>query len=218
MIRQQVATFMFEQLRISTLATQPPLGPDGPPAAAVQHSSEIASVLPLLHLQSLFLSPVPVASKTAQRAMKSNRVGQRISQPLSRVASLLQLPPTHLFLYSLALCSILTLLYVTLIHLLLPSPSPSMPPPSASSSPTVLAGCEVGGCSDELCRHASSKSMFSTCVWLDEYRCYREPFALCAPSLNSNSGECEWQMNEQMQSCLATARSSSSDNYAGGVQ
>lgn len=146
--------------------------------------------------------------------MRPNRLEQKAAHPHSLLASLAKLPATHVFLYSLIFCSILTVLYVAVIHFFLPATSSPAPPPGAASSPTVLAGCVVGGCSGELCRNASSKSMFSTCVWLDEYRCYKEPFAICAPSADTDSGGCEWQPNEEMRRCLEAARiGSGGDKY-----
>ena len=151
--------------------------------------------------------------------MKSNRLGQQPSQAPSLLTQLVRRLPTHLLLYSLALWSILTLLYLTTVHLIFPATSPTIPLPTASPSPTVAAGCEVGGCSGQLCRRASSSSsMFSSCEWSDEYRCYQQPFAVCSPSVDSDSGGCEWQTNEQMQTCLATARSSGRDGDGAGVQ
>ena len=145
------------------------------------------------------------------------RANKLVSQPASLSTSLSKLPPTHLLLYSLVFCSVLTVLYVAVIHFILPSTSPSDRSPVAASSPTVMAGCEVGGCSGELCRPASSELRFSTCLWLVEYRCYHEPFAVCSPLADSVSGDCEWLLDQQLQDCLTSARTGS-DNYAASVQ
>ena len=187
----------------------------------LRHRYDTAARPALRRFCSTLFPPTPGVA--APPEMKSNRPVQRSFRPLSIFTTVSQLPPTQLFVSALVVASLLTLLYLAAIHLVLPPPTPSpttSEPTASSSSPTVVAGCEVGGCSGQLCRRVdtSGAAMFSTCMWLDEYRCYREPFAVCGPSADSRIDECEWQQNEAMRECLTTARSGSSDRTYGGVQ
>ena len=149
--------------------------------------------------------------------MKASKPVQKAFHPLSLLTSLTTLPPTQLFLSTLLLASLLTLLY---LYLILPPPSPATPTHPASSSPTTLAGCEVGGCSGEVCGGEGGGAGTSVCEWREEYGCYREVFAVCAPVVDGGrvDDECAWQMNEDMQNCLTATRRRTRDRLYGGVQ
>ena len=55
--------------------------------------------------------------------------------------------------------------------------------------------CIVTGCSSHIC---ASDNVFSTCEYLPEYACYREPTTGCACVNN----RCNWRQTNELQMCL----------------
>ena len=58
----------------------------------------------------------------------------------------------------------------------------------------VRDGCMVGGCNNEIC---ASVEMSSTCVYTDEYECYKD--AICEVQ---DDGKCDWTQTEELIVCL----------------
>lgn len=56
--------------------------------------------------------------------------------------------------------------------------------------------CRVGGCSGELCVGADDPG-FSTCIWREEFACYRDATCELQPS-----GACGWTMTPELSACL----------------
>ncbi|NBO37964.1 hypothetical protein EBU99_05210 [bacterium] len=88
-----------------------------------------------------------------------------------------------------------------------PSSAPSVEKAASSASADSAQtqgftgeGCARTGCSGQICGKAG-ESVMSTCVWREEYACYRT--ARC--EMQSN-GSCGWTPNESLNSCLKTAR------------
>lgn len=73
-----------------------------------------------------------------------------------------------------------------------PTVDPEEPPPAA--------GCEVGGCSGQLCLPEGS-DLASTCEWREEYACYAD--ATCEKQAN---GKCGWTETDELTACLEDAK------------
>lgn len=59
-------------------------------------------------------------------------------------------------------------------------------------------GCVVGGCSGQICMAEGSKAKeVSTCVWRNQYTCYRN--AICG---RNESGQCAWKETSELNTCL----------------
>lgn len=69
-------------------------------------------------------------------------------------------------------------------------------------TPYLIAnGCEVSGCSGQLCisaEEAAAGGGVSTCEFRSEYACYRE--ASCEPQAD---GKCGWTQTTELTQCLA---------------
>ena len=77
---------------------------------------------------------------------------------------------------------------------------PVSAPDATSTQPYVGDGCQIGGCSNELCVDAGSDNTMSTCIWRSEYSCYKS--ARCE---KQPSGHCAWTQTPQLQQCVAEA-------------
>ncbi len=69
------------------------------------------------------------------------------------------------------------------------------------SAPALADGCEVGGCSRQLCVEKGS-NVASTCEWSESYACY-EKFGTCE-KLKSN--KCGWRETRKLRECLQKAQ------------
>jgi len=73
----------------------------------------------------------------------------------------------------------------------------------ASSSSSVASyvedGCQIGGCSSQLCVN-EGEDVMSTCEWRDAYACYRT--ARCEKQA---SGTCGWSRTDELLTCIAAA-------------
>lgn len=65
-----------------------------------------------------------------------------------------------------------------------------------ASYPIVRDGCLVTGCSGQVC---ADEPAMTTCEWLPEYACYKEPFAICE---KQNDDRCGWTQNDEFLACL----------------
>lgn len=78
-------------------------------------------------------------------------------------------------------------------------------PPSQTGVGIISAGgCEVGGCSAQLCGEAGSELM-STCEYRAEYACYQK-HSSCERQPN---GKCGWTPNAALSRCLANPQTKS---------
>jgi hypothetical protein len=66
--------------------------------------------------------------------------------------------------------------------------------------PPVDPACKIGGCSGQLCI-GPNDSGISTCIWRDEYACYRT--ATCEPQAR---GRCGWTQTPELNACIAAAQ------------
>lgn len=69
-----------------------------------------------------------------------------------------------------------------------------------SVSSNVGAGCMIGGCSSELCLAEGSEQGMSTCIYREQYACFKT--ATCA---KQSSGQCGWTQTESLKMCIANA-------------
>jgi hypothetical protein len=69
---------------------------------------------------------------------------------------------------------------------------------STTTSAVTANGCEVGGCSGQLCGEAG-EDLVSTCEYRPEYGCYKE-YSTCE---RQPSGRCGWTPNTALTQCLA---------------
>jgi hypothetical protein len=67
-----------------------------------------------------------------------------------------------------------------------------------NTEPPEPSDCVVSGCSGEIC---ADEYMNSTCIWREEYACYRE--ATCERSAD---GVCGWRRTEELAACIERAR------------
>jgi eight-cysteine-cluster-containing protein len=67
----------------------------------------------------------------------------------------------------------------------------------------VGRGCQIGGCSGQVCASTSDEPPITTCEFRPEYACYQQ-HGVC-----ENLGDgCAWTMSEELQGCLDAAGSS----------
>jgi hypothetical protein len=78
-----------------------------------------------------------------------------------------------------------------LISTPIPSPIPTRIRPHAND------GCQIGGCSNELCLEGSDTTTTSTCDVKPYFVCYRN--SICGRQTN---GRCGWNMDSVLKSCL----------------
>lgn len=67
----------------------------------------------------------------------------------------------------------------------------------SSNTPISKNGCIVGGCSGEICQDKNEEPIFSTCLYREEYACYKK--AVCERQSN---GKCGWTQTEELKACL----------------
>lgn len=79
---------------------------------------------------------------------------------------------------------------------------PSETTPSRPVAPIVQSGCQISGCSSQLCVDARFGDMATTCEWREEYACYQT--AQCE---RQPDGACGWTPSAELQSCLADSNS-----------
>lgn len=77
-----------------------------------------------------------------------------------------------------------------------------VPTASASPTPTPIAnnagtGCRIDGCSSEICRNEESESIYSACVYLSKFACYKT--AKCEKQADR---KCGWTATNELTSCL----------------
>jgi hypothetical protein len=82
------------------------------------------------------------------------------------------------------------------------APAETAPPPPSAAGGAAAAvadsGCEIGGCSGEVCQKAGAPKMFSTCDYKPEWQCYKT--AHCALGAD---GSCGWKSTPELDKCLA---------------
>lgn len=76
------------------------------------------------------------------------------------------------------------------------TPAPSQPAGAAAA--VADTGCEIGGCSGEVCQKAGAPKMMTTCDYKPEWQCYKT--AHCAAAAD---GSCGWQNTPELEKCLA---------------
>lgn len=65
----------------------------------------------------------------------------------------------------------------------------------------VGMGCQIGGCSAEVCGEASDEPIVSNCIYRPEFACYKA--ATCE---KQSDGKCGWTQTEDLNRCLSDAR------------
>ena len=65
----------------------------------------------------------------------------------------------------------------------------------------VGPGCQIGGCSGQVCASVDAEPMITTCEMRPEYACYQE-HGVC----EDLGGGCGWTMSAELESCLSAAR------------
>ncbi len=75
--------------------------------------------------------------------------------------------------------------------------------------PTIMPSqkCIVGGCNGEVCSE-SGEGGISTCIWKEEFSCYKKPFAKCERQLDGN---CGWTENTELNNCISEAKKQDSN-------
>lgn len=63
----------------------------------------------------------------------------------------------------------------------------------------VEAGCMIGGCSAELCVNEGSGGAVSSCIYREQYACYKT--AHCA---KQTTGQCGWTQTADLKMCIST--------------
>ena len=71
--------------------------------------------------------------------------------------------------------------------------------PFGSQEREATGGCEIGGCSNEICADGGEK-LASDCSWSESYACYEA--AACGRQEN---GACGWVQTEELTACLESA-------------
>lgn len=66
-----------------------------------------------------------------------------------------------------------------------------------SNTPVSKNGCIVGGCSGEICQDKDEEPMASTCLYKEEYDCYKK--AVCE---RQSDGKCGWTQTDELKTCL----------------
>jgi len=84
------------------------------------------------------------------------------------------------------------------------NPNEQVTMPNASSTQPITAnGCQVGGCSGQLCGEAG-EDLVSNCEYRPEYACYQK-YSMCERQAN---GKCGWTPNASLSQCLSNPASS----------
>jgi hypothetical protein len=79
-----------------------------------------------------------------------------------------------------------------------PSAAPSSdPPPATAASAMADPGCEIGGCSGELCQKSGTPKVFTTCDVKREWQCYHTAHCMAGAD-----GTCAWQNTPELEKCL----------------
>jgi hypothetical protein len=89
--------------------------------------------------------------------------------------------------------------------------SPAVPPTqpyATTSSPSVMPGCRIGGCSGEICDDASAPDKASICLYREDYACYTK-VGRCEKQAN---GHCGWTQTSELKSCIANYQNSNPQN------
>lgn len=71
-------------------------------------------------------------------------------------------------------------------------------PGDSSQREAARDGCQIAGCSDQVCSDQDSDDVVTTCEWRSVYACYRS--ARCERQLD---GACGWTPTEELTTCLA---------------
>ena len=77
---------------------------------------------------------------------------------------------------------------------------PTLNPETLPQGIAPNSGCEIGGCSGQLCGD-NGESLGSNCEWIEAYGCYARE-GVCGRDAN---GECTWLPTPELQSCLEDA-------------
>jgi hypothetical protein len=72
--------------------------------------------------------------------------------------------------------------------------------PIPTDKPVVGEGCQLAGCSAQICQNADEEPMASDCMWRQEYACYEH--ATCE---KQSDGECGWTQTDQLKACVNDA-------------
>ena len=62
--------------------------------------------------------------------------------------------------------------------------------------------CITGGCSGTICQSKDAEPIITTCMWKEEYACYKQIECGCV------NGKCQWKETEEFRDCLENKRSS----------
>ena len=68
--------------------------------------------------------------------------------------------------------------------------------PAAALAADVHDGCELAGCSQELCVNAGERQA-TPCIWRPVYACYRQ--AVCEKQADGN---CGWTQTDDLRACV----------------
>jgi len=68
---------------------------------------------------------------------------------------------------------------------------------SSNNTPVSKDGCIIGGCNGEICQDKDEEPMFSTCLYKEEYDCYKK--AVCE---RQSDGKCGWTQTDELKVCL----------------
>lgn len=60
-----------------------------------------------------------------------------------------------------------------------------------------IGGCQIAGCSNQLCVESDAKNTISTCIYSPTFACYKN--AKCAKQAN---GKCGWTQTDELKQCL----------------
>lgn len=71
--------------------------------------------------------------------------------------------------------------------------------PFGSEEREASGGCQIGGCSNEICAEGNEK-ISSDCSWQESYACFDS--AVCDRQSN---GTCGWTQTEELSACLSSA-------------
>lgn len=72
---------------------------------------------------------------------------------------------------------------------------------------TAAMGCQIGGCSGEICHDADAPPMASICIWKEEFACYKS-HGHCERQAD---GRCDWTSDPALTHCLAAAQENSNN-------
>jgi hypothetical protein len=66
---------------------------------------------------------------------------------------------------------------------------------------TLGPGCKIGGCSGEICQNETDEDTVSTCIYKEEFACYKT--ARCE---KQSAGNCGWTLTDELKTCINNAR------------